>query len=89
MWFSRLGARHDLRQLLRGVKRLTITVEGQDFTHGQPGWWAAINDPADTEGQLTDDDTVIRAAARREDRANARQTVLSPLHERIYDVRPV
>ena len=48
------------RPLRRGVKRLTINVDGQPFTYGQPGWWAAIDDPADTEGQLTDEDNVIR-----------------------------
>lgn len=53
------------RPLRRGVKRPTITVEGQPFTYGQPGWWASIDDPADTEGQLTDEDDRARAAARR------------------------
>jgi HTH-type transcriptional regulator/antitoxin MqsA len=67
------------RPLHRGVKRLTITVDGGDFTYGQPGWWAAVDDPADNEGQLTDDDNVIRAAARREARAKAKHAVLSPL----------
>ena len=61
------------------MKRLTITVDGEDFTYGQPGWWAAVDDPADNEGQLTDDDNVIRAAARREARAKAKHAVLSPL----------
>ena len=67
------------RPLHRGVKRLTITVDGEDFTYGQPGWWAAVDDPADNEGQLTDEDNVIRAAARREARAKAKHAVLSPL----------
>jgi HTH-type transcriptional regulator/antitoxin MqsA len=67
------------RPLRRGVKMLTITVDGQAFIYGQPGWWASIDDPTDNEGQLTDEDNVIRAAARREARANAKHAVLSPL----------
>ena len=67
------------RTLRRGVKRLTITVDGAAFTYGQPGWWAAPDDPADPEGQLTDDDNVVRRAARREARALARHTMLTPL----------
>ena len=59
------------RPLQRGVKMLTIDVDGQKFTYGQPGWWASIDDPADTEDQLTDEDNLIRAAARREARAKA------------------
>lgn len=67
------------RPLRRGVKMLTINVDGQPFTYGQPGWWASIDDPADNEGQLTDEDNVIRAAARREARAKAKHTALTPL----------
>lgn len=70
------------RPLRRGVKMLTITVDGQPFTYGQPGWWASLDDPADTEGQLTDEDNVLRAAARREARAIAKHTVLTPLQIR-------
>jgi HTH-type transcriptional regulator/antitoxin MqsA len=67
------------RPLRRGVKQLTVTVDGETFTYGQPGWWASLDDPADTEGQLTDEDNVVRAAARREARAKAKHAVLSPL----------
>jgi HTH-type transcriptional regulator/antitoxin MqsA len=67
------------RVLRRGVKMLTINFDGEAFTYGQPGWWASIDDPADNEGQLTDEDNVIRAAARREARAKAKHSVLSPL----------
>jgi HTH-type transcriptional regulator / antitoxin MqsA len=70
------------RPLRRGVKMLTIKIDGQPFTYGQPGWWASLDDPADTEGQLTDEDNVIRAAARREARATAKHTVLTPLQIR-------
>ena len=67
------------RPLRRGVKILTINVDGQLFTYGQPGWWASLDDPDDNEGQLTDDDNVIRAAARREAKAKAKHAVLTPL----------
>ena len=67
------------RPLRRGVKLLTITVDGKPFTYGQPGWWASLEDPDDKEGQLTDEDNVVRAAARREARARAKHTTLSPL----------
>jgi hypothetical protein len=59
------------RTLRRGVKALTIDVDGEPFTYGQPGWWASIDDRADDEGQLTDEDNVIRSAARRKTRAKA------------------
>ena len=64
------------RSLRRGVKMLTIEVDGQPFTYGQPGWWASLDDPADSEGQLTDEDNIIRAAARREARAKAKRALL-------------
>jgi HTH-type transcriptional regulator/antitoxin MqsA len=67
------------RALRRGVKMLTINVDGQSFTYGQPGWWASLGDPEDTEGQLIDEDNAIRAAARREARAKAKHSTLSPL----------
>jgi HTH-type transcriptional regulator/antitoxin MqsA len=67
------------RTLRRGVKALTIRVDGSDFTYGQPGWWASLDDPEDQDGQLTDQDNIVRAAARREARAKARHAVLSPL----------
>ena len=61
------------------MKLLTITVDGQPFSYGQPGWWASIDDPNDSEGQLTDEDNVIRTAARREARAKAKHAALTPL----------
>jgi HTH-type transcriptional regulator/antitoxin MqsA len=68
------------RPLHRGVKTLTIRVDGQEFTYGQPGWWASLDDPSDNEGQLADEDNVVRTAARREARAKAkRATPLTPL----------
>jgi hypothetical protein len=56
------------RLLRRGVKMLTIDAGGVPFTYGQPGWWATLDDPADEDGQLVDEDNVVRAAARREAR---------------------
>ena len=68
------------RTLKRGVKTVTIEVDCHAFTYGQPGWWASLNDPHDNEAQFADEDNVIRAAARREARAGAKQaTVLTPL----------
>jgi HTH-type transcriptional regulator / antitoxin MqsA len=67
------------RPLRRGVKRLTIDVDGQSFTYGQPGWWASLSDPADNEGQLVDEDNVVWAAAHREARAMAKHATLTPL----------
>jgi HTH-type transcriptional regulator / antitoxin MqsA len=67
------------RILRRGVKALTITVDGHSFTYGQPGWWASLDDPNDMDGQLTDGDNVIRTVARREARASAKNAVLTPL----------
>jgi hypothetical protein len=70
------------RPLLRGVKMLTINVDGQPFTYGRPGWWPSIDDPMDNEGQLTDEDNVIRSAARREARGKAKHAILKPLDKR-------
>ena len=67
------------RPLRRGVKMLTIEVDGQPFTYGQPGWWASLDDPADKEGQLVDEDNVVWAAAHREARAKAKHATLTPL----------
>jgi len=61
------------------VKLVTINIDGEAFAYGQPGWWASIDDPDDNDGQLTDDDNVIRAAARREARARAKHAALTPL----------
>jgi HTH-type transcriptional regulator/antitoxin MqsA len=61
------------------VKTLTIEVDGEAFTYGQPGWWASLDDPADSEGQLVDDDNIVWAAAHREARAKAKHATLTPL----------
>jgi HTH-type transcriptional regulator/antitoxin MqsA len=60
------------RPMRRGVKRITIDVDGHKFTYGQPGWWASLDDPKDLDGQLVDEDNDIRAAARREAKARAK-----------------
>jgi hypothetical protein len=58
---------------------VTIIVDGQAFSYGQPGWWASVDDPSDFEGQLTDEDNVVRSAVRREARADSGRAVLTPL----------
>jgi hypothetical protein len=60
------------RTLRRGVKMMTITVDGKRFTDDQPGWWASFDDPNETEGQLIDGDNVVHAAACREARESAK-----------------
>jgi len=67
------------RPLRRGVKMLTIDVDGEHFTYGQPGWWASLSDPVDNEGQFVDDDNIVWAAAHREARAKAKHATLTPL----------
>lgn len=67
------------RPLRRGVRMLTINVDGETFSYGQPGWWASLDDPADNEGQLADEDNTIRAAAWREAKAKAKHAILTPL----------
>src|ERR1051326_3522833 len=47
------------RPMYRGVKMITIQVNGEPFTFGQPGWWCSLDDPDDLEGQLVDTDNVI------------------------------
>ena len=59
------------RPMRRGTKEMTIEVDGYRFTYPQPGWWCSLDDPDDDEGQWTDEDNVIRAAARGEARALA------------------
>lgn len=51
------------RPMKRGLKRLTITVDGRAFHYNQPGWWCDLNDPSDREGQLVDDDNQVAKTA--------------------------
>ena len=67
------------RPLRRGVKMLTITVDGQAFTYGQPGWWASLDDPADTEGQN----------GRRRQRGSCRRTAGGAGQSETFDPDPV
>jgi hypothetical protein len=53
------------RPLYRGIKTLTITFEGETYTYEQPGYWASLDDPNDTEGQLVDEDNLVLTEARR------------------------
>lgn len=43
------------RPLYRGVKRFEVNGK----VYYQPGWWASLDDPFDTEGQLIDEDNTI------------------------------
>jgi HTH-type transcriptional regulator / antitoxin MqsA len=60
------------RQMVRGEKEVTFTVDGQKFTYKQPGWWCSLTDPSDMEGQLVDEDNQIAEMARRTAKALAR-----------------
>lgn len=53
------------RRMTRGEKEITINVAGKSVTYLQPGWWCSLTDPADTDGQLVDDDNQIADMARR------------------------
>jgi HTH-type transcriptional regulator/antitoxin MqsA len=76
---SEMASAESGRPMRRGVKQVTIHVDGRPFTYGQPGWWCSLDDPDDMEGQLVDDDNVVRSAALQEARAWAKDAVLSPL----------
>ena len=60
----------------RGLKPMTIRVEGRSFTYMQPGWWCSFDDPDDQEGQLVDEDNQIAELARRSARVLARGEAL-------------
>jgi HTH-type transcriptional regulator/antitoxin MqsA len=60
------------RDMARGEKEVTFTVDGQKFTYLQPGWWCSLTDPADVEGQLADEDNQVAEMARRTAKALAR-----------------
>jgi HTH-type transcriptional regulator/antitoxin MqsA len=71
----------------RGLKRLTITVNGEDFTYFQPGWWCNRNDPNDREGQLVDEDNQVAKMARLTAEAITRGEVFAPALIRAIRVR--
>jgi hypothetical protein len=56
------------RAMSRGKKRASFKIAGKIFSYLQPGWWCALDDPDDLEGQLVDEDNLIaekiRSAAR-------------------------
>lgn len=70
------------RPMKRGAKKMTIEVDGFRLSYEQPGWWCSIENPNDNEGQLTDEDNLVRIAARREARARAKNAELTPLQIR-------
>lgn len=49
------------RKLTRGLRLVTIDIDGESLTYAQPGWWASFDDPDDNEGQLVDEDNTYRA----------------------------
>lgn len=68
------------RDMVRGEKEVTFTVDGQKFTYLQPGWWCSLTDPNDMEGQLVDEDNQVAEMARRTAKAIARgETVFVPI----------
>jgi len=67
------------RPMRRGVKMLTIEVDGFRYTYPQPGWWANLDDPSDEDGQAVDEDNEIASLAVREAKALARGAELTPL----------
>ncbi len=58
--------------MTRGERLVTFKIQGRAFTCKQPGWWCSLNDPADLEGQLVDDDNQVADMARRTAKALAR-----------------
>lgn len=66
------------RPMKRGLKRLTITVDGRTFNYNQPGWWCDLNDPNDREGQLVDEDNQVAKMARRTAEALVRGEAFTP-----------
>lgn len=66
------------RPMTRGLKRLTITVDGRAFDYYQPGWWCDLDDPNDREGQLVDEDNQVAKMARLTAEALVRGEVFSP-----------
>lgn len=75
------------RPMKRGLKRLTIVVDGQSFNYNQPGWWCDLNDPNDREGQLVDDDNQVAKMARLTAEAIVRGEVYSPALVRAMRLR--
>ena len=59
------------RLMTRGEKRVSFKIEGKAYTYLQPGWWCALADPDDMEGQLVDEDNQIADMARRTAKALA------------------
>jgi hypothetical protein len=67
------------RLMKRGEKRVSLTVKGRIFHYLQPGWWCALGDPDDLEGQLVDEDNQVAEMARRTAEAIAEGEVFTPL----------
>ena len=59
------------RLMTRGEKLVSFKIEGKAYTYLQPGWWCALADADDMEGQLVDEDNQIADMARRTAKALA------------------
>ena len=66
------------RPMKRGLKLLTIIIDGRAFDYFQPGWWCDLNDPKDREGQLVDEDNQVAKMARRTAEAIGRGEAFAP-----------
>ena len=66
------------RPMKRGLKLMTITVDGQAFDYYQPGWWCDLDDPGDREGQLENEDNQAAKVARLTAEAIARGEAPAP-----------
>lgn len=66
------------RPMKRGLKLVTITVDGRAFDYYQPGWWCSLDDPKDREGQLVDEDNQVLKMARLTAEAIARGDAFAP-----------
>jgi HTH-type transcriptional regulator/antitoxin MqsA len=75
------------RPMIRGEKLVALTVEGQTFEYLQPGWWCSLDDPADLDGQLVDDDNLVAEMARRTAEAIVKGELFTPLAIRAIRVR--
>jgi HTH-type transcriptional regulator/antitoxin MqsA len=67
------------RPIVRGEKLVSLQAEGKTFQYRQPGWWCSLEDPADLEGQLVDEDNLVARMARRTAEAMVKGEAFTPL----------
>lgn len=75
------------RPMVRGEKLLTLKVDGQRFQYRQPGWWCSLDDPDDLDGQMVDDDNLVRNMARRTAASIAKGEAFPPILIRAIRMR--